>query len=219
VLRKFTSINPYNYAENKPINNVDLWGLQAENFMSTFKKPGELKVKSPIISNSQFQHYSTTVKNSIKNYDEITSIFSERPQEILSNSKAEFKRPIDAEGNESSFSEGNFMKINILGPMNNSMIKINKIEQTKSTFSTTFQTMEGHIEKGVIKFVFSQNKDGTLSLTINSLSEVDMGLAPEKFSRNQQSKSWIEVLNNFIELTKGTETNRIVFFHDFNRKN
>ncbi|MFN8338596.1 MAG: RHS repeat-associated core domain-containing protein [Saprospiraceae bacterium] len=29
IAEKFPHVNPYNYAENKPINNIDLWGLQA----------------------------------------------------------------------------------------------------------------------------------------------------------------------------------------------
>jgi hypothetical protein len=35
-----------------------------------------------------------------------------------------------------------------------------------------------------------------------------MGLAPEGFSRDQQKKSWTEVLNNFVKASQDTETKR-----------
>lgn len=70
--------------------------------------------------------------------------------------------------------------------------------------------MEGHIEKGKITFRLQENKDGSIKFSIDSQSEVDMGLAPENFSRDQQKQSWKEVLTNITKYLGGEETKREV---------
>ena len=208
IAERFPHVTTYNYAENSPIANIDLWGLQAENFMTKFKNPGELKVKVPDPGKAQIQNYSSTVKDVKVNFENMKTKFSETPQEILTNSKAEFNEPVDGNGNPSAFKEGSFIKIDIDGPLNNSFVKVKDITNKEECFSATFQTMEGHIEKGEITFNLSKNNDGGYTFNITSQSQVDMGMAPEGFSRDQQKKSWIEVLNNFVIQSGGKETKR-----------
>lgn len=65
--------------------------------------------------------------------------------------------------------------------------------------------MEGHIEKGVIKFSFTDKGDGKYNFNITSLSEADRGMAKtfaEEIVRNEQMASWNEVLDNVVKKTR-----------------
>ena len=217
-LGRFMSVDPlqvaypwnstYAFAENRVIDGIDLEGLEWENFKSKFSKPGNLKVKLPNRLTVQKQHYSVTITNPAR---DLKSDFRACPECFLSNSKATFNSPVDAEGKPSQFKEGNFIKIDINGPFNNSYIKISSIKEEDNCLSVTFVTMEGHIEKGLITFRIYENEDGSYRFTINSLSEVDMGVAKEFFegkSRGEQMNSWEEVLDNVVHLSGGDETSR-----------
>ena len=92
--------------------------------------------------------------------------------------------------------------------MNNAYVKVVGMEDKKDKLTTTFATMEGHIEKGKITFRLGENKDGSITFSIDSKSEVDMGLAPEGFSRSEQKKSWNEVLNNISKYLNGDVTKK-----------
>lgn len=92
--------------------------------------------------------------------------------------------------------------------MNNSIVEVIGITEEENSVSATFQTMEGHIENGVINFTLQSTGEDSYSFTITSLSEVDMALVPEKLARNEQMKSWIEVLNNIVKMSGGEEVER-----------
>ncbi len=83
-------------------------------------------------------------------------------------------------------------------------MKVAGMEESNNYMSATFVTMEGHMEKGVITFRL-YNNDGDIRFTINSCSEVDMGLAPETYSREQQAKSWNEVTSNILKYLNGDD--------------
>lgn len=203
--------SPYAFAENRPIDGRDLEGKEWENFMSGFKNPGELKIKLPNEQTAQKQHYSVTVQNPNKSFADFKKDFMQAPQNILTNSKAEFNAPVDKDGKPSQFKEGSYIKIDIVGPMNNSYVMVKTIQESKDgSLSATFVTMEGHVEKGIITFKLSQDNKGNTKFDINSMSEVDYGMAPESFARDQQAQSWKEVLNNVVKNTGGKEVDRKV---------
>jgi len=207
--KEYSWNSPYAFAENRPIDGKDLEGKEWENFMSGFKNPGKLKIKLPNEQTAQKQHYSVTVQNPNKSFDDFKKEFKQEPQKILTNSKAKFNSPVDAEGKPSQFKEGSYIKIDITGPMNNSYVMVKSLKESKDgSLSATFVTMEGHIEKGMITFTISQDKDKNTMFTINSTSEVDYGMAPEGFARKLQMKSWKEVLTNVVETTGGKEIKR-----------
>src|SRR5690554_5988227 len=58
----FSWNSPYAFSENRVVDGIELEGLEIENFMTTFKSPGELKVKLP--TKGQTQYYAVTIKNS-----------------------------------------------------------------------------------------------------------------------------------------------------------
>ncbi|RXG11389.1 RHS repeat-associated protein, partial [Leeuwenhoekiella aestuarii] len=220
AIGRFISVDPlaegyvyngvYNFAENRVIDGNELEGLEWENFMSKFKDPKDLKVKRPS-SNAQRQSYKVNTSNNSKTFKEVKSIFLNNPQDLLTNSKAEFNSPVDGNGNETSFQEGSFIEIDIDGPSNNAYVKVENITDTENNVSASFVTMEGHIEKGEISFSIKVNEDGTMSFSIESKSEVDQGIArtfAENFSRTEQKESWKEVLNNFVEITGGEEKDK-----------
>ncbi|CCB70045.1 Rhs family protein precursor [Flavobacterium branchiophilum FL-15] len=219
AIGRFMSIDPlaekyvyngvYNFAENRVIDGRELEGLEWENFRTTGSNPGSLKQKTPS-ADAQRQHYSVTVANSKKSFSDFKSDFKENPQDFLTNSKATFNSPVDGEGNSSDFKIGSFIKINIDGPMNDGYVKVIGMGEKKDNLAATFGTMEGHIEKGKITFRLQENKDGSIKFSIDSKSEVDMGMAPEKFSREQQKQSWKEVLDNITKYLGGEETKREV---------
>lgn len=94
LAEKYLYNSTYAFSENKVTSHVDLEGLEAENFMSKFKKPSELSVKAPDKDKSQIHVYNVVVKNSEKSFSD----FKNSPESILSNSKATFNSPVDGEG-------------------------------------------------------------------------------------------------------------------------
>ncbi len=219
AIGRFMSIDPlseeyayqshYNFSENRVIDGRELEGLEWQNFSVKGLKPKCLTVKSPTVD-AQSQHFSVTVDNSKKKFSEFKSAFKEKPQDFLTNSKAEFNAPVDEEGKPTTFGKGSYLKIDIDGPFNNAYVKVFGVYEKKDNLITTFGTMQGHIEKGKITFRIQENKDGSITFSIDSQSEVDMGIAPEKFSRDQQKQSWNEVLNNITKYLGGEETKREV---------
>jgi RHS repeat-associated protein len=209
--REYPWNSPYAFAENRVIDGRDLEGKEWENFLSGFKKPGELKIKQPNEQTAQKQHYSVTVRNPNKSFADFKKEFKQAPQDLLTNSRAEFNAPVDKEGNPSQFKEGSYIKIDIVGPFNNSYVMVKTIQEAKDgSLSATFVTMEGHVEKGIITFKLSQDDKGNIKFDINSTSEVDYGLVPDFFARDQQEESWKEVLNNVVNKTGGKEVDRKV---------
>lgn len=209
LAEKYFYNSPYAFSENKVTSHVELEGLEAENFMSKFKDPGELKEKRPS-ENAQQQRYGVTVTDSKKSFSEMKSSFLEAPQNLLTNSRAEFHAPVDGEGNATEFKEGSFIKIDITGPANNGYVKVENITDTENSVSASFVTMEGHVEKGQITFTISTDENGNLNFSINSSSEVDQWGAQqvEDYSRSEQQKSWQEVMTNFVNATGGQEKSR-----------
>lgn len=209
LAEKYVHNSPYAFSENKVTSHVELEGLEAENFMSKFKDPGELKEKRPA-ENAQRQSYGVTVTDSKKSFSDLKSSFLAAPQKLLTNSKAEFNAPVDGEGNSTEFKQGSYIKIDITGPANDGYVKVEDITETESSVSASFVTMEGHIEKGEITFQISTDSDGNLKFSINSTSEVDQWAAQkvEDYSRSEQMKSWQEVLTNFVNATGGEEKSR-----------
>lgn len=220
---RFLSVDPlgenfyfnstYAFAENRVINGIELEGLEWENFMSKFKNPNQLSVK-PVPSGNgvQNQSYQVVVQNPKKGLSDLRTAFRDSPQKILSNSKADFQA-VDGEGNrleKADLKKGSYIKIDIFGPMNNSYVKVTDEESDSDKFSYTFRTLEGHIEAGQITFSASKDKNGNITFGIKSTSKVDMGMAPEEFSRSQQAKSWQEVLTNAVKYLQGTEASRKV---------
>jgi len=200
--------SPYAFAENRVIDGKDLEGKEWENFMSKFSKPGELAMKLPNKETAQIQIYKTSISNAKISFNDFKESFKLAPQKILTNSKAEFNAPVDGENKPTQFKVGSYIKIDITGPMNDGYVKVISIEEKDGTFSATFATMEGHIEKGIIKFTLTDKGDGNYDFSITSISEVDMGMAPEDFSREQQKASWQEVLDKVVKTSGGTETKR-----------
>jgi hypothetical protein len=177
--------------------------------MSKFQKPSKKGIKRPDPTKGQNQSFSSTVLYSGRSFESIKEDFISSPKDFLSNSKAEFHAPVDGDNNPSEFIEGSFIQIDIDGPLNNSFVQVEDITESENSISTSFVTLKGHIEKGEISFGITQNEDGSMTFSINSLSEVDFGMAPEKFARNQQIKSWVEVLDRFVEISQGVETSRV----------
>ncbi|MEP7197285.1 MAG: type IV secretion protein Rhs, partial [Saprospiraceae bacterium] len=208
LTRSYPSWTPFAFAMNRPIDGIDLDGLEWENFMSKFSAPGELTIKLPNEKTAQIQYYSTLISNAKMTFTELKKEFKSSPQNILTNSKAEFNAPVNGEGKPSEFKVGSYIKIDIDGPMNNAYVKVINMEELDGSMSATFATMEGHIEKGVIKFTLTDECDGKYNFSIKSVSEVDMGMAPEGLSRDQQKKSWEEVLDNVVKKSGGKETKR-----------
>ena len=202
--------SPYTFAENRVIDGKDLEGKEWENFMTSLSKPGELAIKLPNRETAQIQSYNTSISNAKMSFSDFKAAFKTAPQNILTNSKAKFNAPVDEEGKPSQFKVGSYIKIDINGPMNNAYVKVVGMIESEDgkSMSATFATMEGHIEKGIIKFSLTDKGDGNYDFNITSMSEVDMGMAPEGFSRDQQRKSWEEVLDKVVETSGGTETKR-----------
>ncbi len=221
---KYVHNSPYAFSENKVTSHVELEGMEAENFMSKFKKPSELALK-PVPSGAgvQNQSYSVVVTNPKKDVSDLRSTFKDKPQSILSNSKAEFQ-PVDGDGNKlehANMHEGSYMEIAIPGPLNNSTVKETGETSDANGFSMTFGTLEGHVEAGQITFSATQNKDGSVTFGINSTSKVDSGytkLFAEGTAREKQAQSWNEVLTNAVKYLQGTEASRTSKTEDQKKK-
>ena len=79
------------------------------------------------------------------------------------------------------------------------------MEEKEKSLTTTFGTMDGHIEKGKITFRLNENKDGSITFSIDSQSEVDHPVAKlfEETSRSEQKESWKEVLKKIETYLQG----------------
>lgn len=203
----------YDFSEDRVINGVELEGKEWRNFMSKFKDPSELTLK-PIPSGKgvQQQYYTVTVGNSSKSLNDLFATFEDKPQAILSNSKAEFS-PVDGNGKElthANLKVGSNIEIDINGPLNNSYVRVIGEKKGESNFSFTFGTLDGHIEQGGIQFSASQDKKGNITFSIFGISKIDQ-FATSVFSgtaRKEQQASWQEVLTNVVKYLQGTEVNR-----------
>ena len=175
-------------------------------------------LQTPEVAKSENQTYQVTSTSPSASLEDVKKMdFTS----ILSNSKAIFNKPVDSEGNATTMDKGAFIKIDILGPMNDGYVKVTEASSGKDNFSYTFTTMEGHIEKGVIAFSVSANSDGNLTFSINSTSEINNGTAKvllNDFTRGQQAASWNEVLTNFVTKTGGKEADRKVTREDAQKK-
>jgi RHS repeat-associated protein len=222
---RFSSVDPlakeyawnssYAFAENRVIDGRDLEGKEWQNFMSNFKKPGDLQIKVPNEHTAQRQVYSVVIQNPKKSFADFKADFKKAPQNYLTNSKATFNAPVDKEGKPSQFKEGSYIKIDIPGPLNNSYVMVKTLkESTDGNLSATFVTLYGHVEKGIINFTLSQDKNKNTVFTISSLSEVDYTLIPNAIARSQQKKSWLEVLTNVVKKIGGKEVDRKVTVTD-----
>jgi RHS repeat-associated protein len=193
--------SPYTFSENRVIDGVDLEGLEWENFLTNFKNPGELLVKVPNEYTSQKQHYTVKIHKPNLPFSQISEAFLANPGKFLNSSAATFNSPVDGEGKPSQFKVGSYIKIDILGPSNNSYVRIKAIEERKGFISATFETMEGHVEKGVITFSFTEDTDGNVTFDIKSTSEPDWGeWVPDPLSRAGQQDSWFEVMDNVANM-------------------
>ena len=203
---KYAYQSHYNFSENRVVDGVELEGLEWENFRSKFKSHSELKVKSPS-SSAEKQSYSVSVTGNTKTLNDFYSSFKNSPQDLLSNSKATFNQPIDANGNATTTNLGAYIGIDIEGPLNNGFVKVTGADKSDSGFSFTFATLEGHLESGVITFGVTQTENG-LTFNINSKSDISNGTAGlflSEFTRSKQISSWQEVLNNFVDMSGGTK--------------
>nr|WP_260397581.1 DUF1990 family protein [Empedobacter brevis] len=156
------------------------------------------------------------IKDSKVNFNDFKEKFNTSPQNILSNSKATFNSPVNGDDEKATFKTGNYIKIDIHGPIDlPSYVKVVEKQENENHAMAKFQTMDGHLEKGIIRFDLKQNKDGSITFAITSQSEVDMGilksnLGPfsEKNARAQQIASCQEVLDNVNKYLQGTEKER-----------
>jgi hypothetical protein len=213
LAEEFVYNSPYNFAENRVIDGVELEGLEWENFMSSFTKTSNLNLKpTPSGKGTQNQSYNVVVQNPKKALKDLRSTFKDKPQDVLNSSSAAF-RPVDKDGNDltkANLQVGSDIEIDIFGPMNNSAVRVTDAEENKNDggFSFTFGTLDGHVEAGNITFSATEDKDGNVSFSINSVSKPDVGLGPKKYMRRKQKESWLEVLTNVVNYLGGTEKSR-----------
>ncbi|MGU9937378.1 DUF1990 family protein [Empedobacter brevis] len=213
---KYAYQSHYNFSENRVVDSRELEGLEATNFMSTFLQPRKLDIKKPDMNNSQLQRYNTLVTNPDKSFSQFKSDFLESPSDFLSNSKAKFNNPQKGDGRWGSFEEGNYIKVDIIGSINNSYVKITNIEDKKDELSINFRTVEGHLEKGFINFNLKEIDSNKIQFTITNISEPDMaifklnlGPASIKYAREQQMKSWNEVLDKINKYLGGESEKKV----------
>jgi len=212
IAKKYPWNSTYAFAENRVIDGRDLEGKEWENATTTFKDPATLPIKTPQAGhgNTEKQVYQTTVANSKIPFNQAVNTFVRNPGILLNNSKAEFH----PEGSKNNTNYRLAMDQNILidlpGPINNSYVRVTWLESVDKLFSVTFTTLEGHVEAGNITFTGFQNKDGSITFNITSVSQVDYGMITDlgmsEFARKQQADSWKEVIGNFQKLMGGQIT-------------
>jgi RHS repeat-associated protein len=208
---KYAYNGVYNFSENRVVDGRELEGLEWMRAIAIkHPNPSELKQQLPPVD-AQRQHYAVTVENSKKTFSQFKSDFVENPQDFLTNSKATFSSPVDGDGNKSDFKKGNFINITIAGIFTNNYVKVVGMENKENSLTTTFGTMEGHMEKGKITFKLSENKDGSITFSIDSQSEIDNPLIKtfgEDRARSEQRESWKEVLNKIEKYLGGDTTKK-----------
>jgi hypothetical protein len=198
--------SPYAFSENRVIDGVELEGLEVENYLSALFTPGELKLQMPNPSTAQIQHYSVTVINTQKTFDQFKADFIKMPQRFLSGQNGQFTHPVNGEGKKDDFKVGNYIGIdaNILARF---YVKIMHLSSDETSISFSFATVKGHVERGVINFRIEQTEDG-IKFSITSLSEPHMGLLPVNLARTKQAETWNEVMSGVVDYFCGEEVAR-----------
>ena len=124
--------------------------------------------------------------------------FLNAPQTYTNNALATYKPELKQKSDQ--LSSGDIIKIDIIGPLNNSHVKVTNISSTASSFSMSFATLEDHAEAGIITFSGSINGKGEISFNITNTSRIGQGdealVAP--LTRFAQRKQWEMVLDNTV---------------------
>lgn len=90
IADKFVWVSAYNYAENSPISNNDLWGLQAVPFM--------LMTEWQLFKASVKSHFTPNVKQSVTNIITGQKTTDRIPTEVKADMSSQTKYAIDAVG-------------------------------------------------------------------------------------------------------------------------
>jgi uncharacterized protein (UPF0548 family) len=91
-------------------------------------------------------------------------------------------------------------------PIPNNYVKVVGMEEKQESLTATFGTLEGHLEKGKITFRLNENKDGSITFSIDSLSEIDnpfVKAVGQEAARDEQKQSWKEVLKKIEDYLGG----------------
>ena len=217
LYREYPWNSPYAFSENRVMDAFELEGLEAENIESKFRKwfSGEgvknldVQMPEPNAGEVQKQVYQITVKKSNVTFDDLKEVLITKPQDILNSGEADF-HPIFPSGR---MKEGNYISIDIFGPLNNSHVMVGTIENTPNRIAVTFLTTRGHVERGFITFSIDKNKDGSLTFQIDGVSQGNFGSGfllglIGTSTREKQSQSWLEVLGNFAKAA-GSESGKV----------
>lgn len=209
LARKYRELTPYQFASSMPIDGIDLDGEEVEYYLNKWTKPQNRKpaLMKDGFGDIQKQIYKVSVIASNKGLDEFYHDFISDPTSFLSNSKATFE--IEYQQNPSHISKGDVLGIELSAPlMNKVSVIVSNIVKTPSGFSTTFQTLKGHVEAGHITFTVTQKGDET-SFQINSITRTNnytVWKTINNTAREKQKESWDEVLNHIARYLGGTIT-------------
>ena len=195
----YPSWSPYPFAMNRPIDGIDLDGLEWENAVTRLTKdPDELKFAkfSDGYGDVQKQQYTLNVDNIGSAYYDFKRDFFASPQRFLSNSRADFS--FEKRQQEGDVTIGDIIRLNVDGPQNTSYVKVTTVVDNGSFFSITARTLEGHVEVGWVTWYAFTRDDGTFSFGILGTSRINQltGAILSDFARSEQRESWEEVINN-----------------------
>ena len=228
LIADYPSWSPYPFAMNRPIDGIDVDGLEWENWWSNFKKVAKgvtaLKFNNAtetLFGAGRIQHqlYRLEVVNPQKSISQLSKQVVSDIGSVYNTSHGDFS--FEKRQNESAISQNDYIKISpnpISAPFFSDIwVKVTGVNDIsdkaagKEGFSLTFRTLEGHVEVGAITFsayTISNEKGSKFYFEIESTTQVAPELGKqvaENIARSAQYETWEEVLNNVNNFMQGTD--------------
>ena len=222
LFKGFPMLTPYQFASNSPIANIDLDGLEAENFMFGIKEKlfGATSLKmnnlNSVLGEVQRQTYFINIGNPTMSVQMLYDKIANDINSIYGTEKGAFS--YEKQQNAGKMTVGDIIRIDPGVKGLDIFVEVTNVEQFNEQnpseyvddahkgFSITFRTLEGHVETGLITFtayeITSPSGVKSFKFYIESTSQIDVGLATtvlNNYARNSQQAVWAQVLQNIVD--------------------
>jgi len=196
---KYPELTPYQFASNRPIEAIDLDGLEAASTKAYFKKKrygvDALKIQrvDAGYGNVQTQLFSLQAHGSSQEFTKFKDEFLNTPQKITTNKYASYAA--DKKQDPKTLTPGDAIEIvpkvwyvPVAPPV---YVRVMDVQNTQNSFKLTFATLEGHPEAGYVTFSGAfDEKTGDLFFSVLTETRQVYGLGKVAPSRTVQQAQW-----------------------------
>ncbi len=204
--------SPYAFAENRPIDGVDLEGKEWEQFMMRriveSKGVSALKVvktsngSGPIVDAT----YNLQSKSTSAAFNNLKTAYTTDPGIIHNpnNAWASYKPMENPNDGDNQLAAGDHMDIDIMGGVFKDYVRFTDIKVSENSFTIKAATLYGHTDAGTIEFSGTFNPEtGIIDFSIHNVTTNNVGTDLPGFGRMAQTAQWKAVLDNVQKFVNG----------------